>query len=166
MPAFEVVDSNGIVVDSRELADTIVVFEWADLACPEVKRYYQAGLISALQIHYKRQHIAWITVMPKKMQEATSLNQSLYSYQARPTHLVLDAFEHMVKKFEVTQVPQFLIYDQKGKLAYRGRLDASEGDSPQSMRDAEAYVADVLDDLLVGRTIRYQKPLQQGCPIQ
>ncbi len=80
-----------------------------------------------------------------------------------PFPYLYDQSQEVAKKFGAVCTPDFFVYDQSHRLAYRGRLDDNWKESSKVTR-RELYLAAL--DLLAGKTISREQVPSMGCSLK
>ncbi|HRO66689.1 MAG TPA: thioredoxin family protein [Pseudobdellovibrionaceae bacterium] len=80
-----------------------------------------------------------------------------------PFPYLFDETQDVAKSFGAVCTPDFFLYDEEGKLAYRGRLDDSWKDAAKVKR-RELMTA--LDRLLAGEAVDADQVPSMGCSIK
>ena len=75
-----------------------------------------------------------------------------------------DESQDVAKAYDAACTPDFYLFDQNQKLAYRGRLDQSRPNNNYSLDGADLRTA--LDQLIAGETIPSQQYPSAGCNIK
>jgi peroxiredoxin len=80
-----------------------------------------------------------------------------------PFPYLYDESQDVARRFGAVCTPDFFVYDQSLKLAYRGRLDDSWKDAA-NVRSEDLRLA--IDDLLAGRKVQRTQLASMGCSIK
>ena len=169
-PAFRLVDADGT---PRALADfhgRIVVLEWTNADCPQVRKHY-AGAMQALQREAAEDGIVWLSVIssaPGTPGHVTG--ESARTWQARTgaqsAHLLLDPTGQVGRAYGATTTPEMRIIDREGRLVYVGGIDDRPTAEVADLQGAVNFVRSALDDVMSGRPVRRDFASPYGCPIR
>jgi peroxiredoxin len=143
---------------------TLIVFLCAH--CPYV--VHVRGVLRELVTEYFPQGISTIGISSndpltypddspenlKKMAEENDL----------PFPVLFDATQEVARAYTAVCTPDFFLFDGQGKLAYRGRLDASSPRNGQPLTGDD--LRNALDAVLEGRAIPAPWPGALGCSIK
>jgi hypothetical protein len=77
---------------------------------------------------------------------------------------LFDDTQSVAQAFRAACTPDFFVFDGKGKLAYRGRLDDSRPGQPTPVTGRELRLA--LDAILAGREPTADQMPSMGCGIK
>ncbi|MEK7256685.1 MAG: thioredoxin family protein [Bacteroidota bacterium] len=94
---------------------------------------------------------------PEKMKEVAQ-------HLGYPFPYLYDETQEVARKYDAACTPDFYVFDQNGKLAYRGRLDDSRpgNDKPLTGKDLRA----ALDAVLAGKEVNPVQIPSVGCGIK
>jgi hypothetical protein len=170
-PPFRVVDTTGKSWSLAELQGKRVILEWTNDRCPFVIKYYDSGIMPALQKEATSAGYIWLSVIssaPGKEghvspAEADALTQSR---SAVPTAVVLDTQGILGRTYAAKATPQIFIIDEGGSLVYRGGMDDKSTADPVEIADTNNYVRLAMAQLDSGQPIAQPVTRYYGCPIR
>ena len=170
-PEFSVVDTEGKVVNLKDLKGKKVVLEWTNDQCPYVKKHYGSGNMQALQSKYTDQGIVWLSLISSakgKQGHVTpaQANTLTSERQAKPSHVLLDESGTAGKLYGAKTTPHMYIIDEKGVLQYAGGIDSIKSADPKDIPKATNYVAQALDEMLAGKPVSQPVSAPYGCSIK
>ncbi|MGE0392101.1 MAG: tetratricopeptide repeat protein [Vicinamibacterales bacterium] len=160
-PQPPVPDLDGKPVTLQEPGVTAVVLVFVGTDCPISNRY--APEVRRLFDRFSGRGVSFVTVYPNPSETPATIRQHLKDYNL-PPRAAHDASHALVARTGVSITPEVAVFDARGRLVYRGRIDdrhASVGiERPApSQRDLE----DVLDALAAGRTPPLRTTEAVGC---
>jgi hypothetical protein len=130
--------------------------------CPISNEYLPT--LNRLAEKYRPQAINFIGIDPNSRE--TLKEMADYARQTRLAFpLAKDAGGTVSRRLMFQVTPEVCVFDGKGKLAYRGRID----DRYRSGGSGEASVAELaraLDEILAGKPVSVSRTKPVGCPIQ
>ena len=156
-------DLNGTLVDPFQPAPgtkaTVVLFVSTD--CPISNRY--APDVRRLHDTYAKDDVTFWLVYPNPADSVADIRDHLKSF-SYPDGALRDPKHLVVKRAGATITPEAVVYDAKGRLTYRGRIDdrysavGVEKATP-SRRDLQ----DAIAATLAGRPVRQKFTQAVGC---
>lgn len=149
--------------DNQEIA-TVVMFICNH--CPYVKHVNQA--ITSLAHDYMPENIAFIAINANNAQaypdDSPENMKQTAQEQGYPFPYLFDETQEVARAYHATCTPDFFVFDQDLKLAYRGQLDDSRPGN--QLTPNAASIREALNCLIQGRPIpKHQKP-SIGCNIK
>jgi peroxiredoxin len=166
-PAFSLPDPTGKLVrltDFRDAPALLVMFICNH--CPFVKhiraelarlaREYQAQGVAVVGIN-SNDATAYPEDSPARMADEIRMAGYTFPY-------LYDESQAVAQSYRAACTPDFYLFDQAGRLAYRGQMDDSRPDSgiPVTGRDLRA----ALDAVLAGRPVPPNQKPSLGCNIK
>lgn len=166
MPAFTLPDPSGKKVNSRDYADQPLLIMFICNHCPFVKhiaaalsefaeQYIPAGLgIVAINSNDFETHPE---DSPEKMRQEIVTRGYRFAY-------LVDEDQTVARAFDAACTPDFFLFDEAGKLAYRGQFDDSRpgNDEPVTGNDLRAAA----DAVLAGKKPPEDQAASIGCNIK
>ncbi len=170
-PDFTAKDTNGNEITLSKLKGKFVVLEWTNPGCPFVKKYYGQGDMQKLQADYTAKGVEWIRInssAPGKEgnQTAEEANKLAAEQHAAASATILDSDGTIGHLYEAKTTPHMFIIGKTGSVVYMGAIDSVRTPDPADIKDAEHYVADALDALLVGKEIKMPVTQPYGCGVK
>ena len=156
-----VLDLDGRPVDplAGEQLATVLIFVRAD--CPVSNRY--APELGRLHERFAHRGVAFFLVFPDPDVTPAAIERHREDY-AIPFPALRDPHHALVDATGASVTPEAAVFDRRGRLAYRGRIDdrwVSLGrQRPQPTR---RDVAEVLDTLSAGKTLALRTTSAVGC---
>lgn len=166
--------SAGTEDSSVKLSDykgKVVVLEWLNHGCPFVKKHYQSGNMQALQKKYVAKNIVWLSIIssaPGKQGhvDAALAEKEMVEHKSNASKVLLDPTGEVGKLYEAKTTPHMFIVDKFGALAYQGAIDDQPDTEQSSIPKAKNYVAEALDLILAGKTVKQQTTKSYGCGVK
>jgi hypothetical protein len=115
-------DLNGRLVDPFEPAagTRATVFLFISTDCPISNRY--APDVRKLHDSYAKDSVAFWLVYPNPADEASDIRDHLKAF-SYPGTALRDVHHDLVKRAGATITPEAVVYDGRGRMTYRGRVD-------------------------------------------
>ncbi|MGI9468950.1 MAG: thioredoxin family protein [Rubripirellula sp.] len=166
-PAFSLPDTDGKTVELAALAGSkalLVIFMCNH--CPYVK--HVADQLKSLSDDYMPQSLAVVAISsndadkyPDDSLQAMAIEKSERGYQF---DYLFDESQEVAQNYAAACTPDFYLFDNEQKLAYRGQLDSSrpKSDIPVPGEDLRAAIAAVLS----GQSPSEQQTPSIGCNIK
>ena len=156
-----VLDLDGAPVTTQVAGARAVVMVFVGTDCPVSNRY--APEVRRLAERFAPSGISFVTVYPNPAETAATIRQHLKDY-GLPPRAVHDREQALVARSGVTITPEVVVYDARGRMVYRGRIDdryTSVGvERPTASRhDLE----EVLSAIIAGRTPPLRTTSAVGC---
>lgn len=132
--------------------------------CPIANSY--VPLLDRLEKQYQAKGIQFLLVYPESGLTDSDLqkHRSEFDISIKGT---LDPNHEHVKRAGATVTPEVVVYDNHGKLAYRGMIDNLYTDFGDRRKVATIhYLRDVLDALVEGTEIPHSSTTPVGCFIE
>lgn len=163
MPAFALPGVDGRTLASRDLKGPVLV-AWLSTECPVARA--TEDRINALAKAYQGR----ITVVGINSNAGEPpYDENLPAMKARAGAkgyafpYLRDEDQQVVKAFGALCTPDFFLFDAKGRLVYRGRLDDN---AMQPSRVTRQDLKAAVDALLSGQPISPDQPPARGCSIK
>lgn len=161
-PAVLDLDGRPVLLQEAGVAATVLLFVSTD--CPVSNRY--APEVRRIADRFAGNAVSFVTVYPNPAETDASVRKHTAEF-ALPPRAVRDAGQALVSRTGVTITPEVAVFDERGRLVYRGRIDdryASIGvERPAaSQHDLE----DVLTALAARRTLLPRTTDAVGCFIE
>lgn len=167
LPSFSLPDTTtGEIVSSSSFAGRITVVAFICNHCPYVI-HVQSGLV-ALGRYCETQGIKMVAVSSNDISTHPEDGPAKMAEESRrvgyPFPYLYDEAQSVAKAFQAVCTPELYVFDAKGALQYRGRLDDStpRNGRPVTGRDARAAI----DALLAGETPSPDQQPSIGCSIK
>ena len=166
-PAFSLRGADSASHRLADFAGKVVVLEWTSPVCPFTAAKYRKGAIQALQSKALTLGAAWLsidTAAPGRPGHLTAAaaRARLARLHARVTAFLFDETGSAGRSYGAKVTPSFFIVGKDGRLAFEGAMD---DETPLKGRSPN-YVADALDDLAAGRTVRVAEARPYGCAVE
>ncbi len=166
-PDFVLPDTEGNTVQLADFADQkALVVMFICNHCPFVK--HVAGELKKLADDYADKGVGFVAInsndaanypddSPAKMKEEKASRGYAFPY-------LYDEDQSIAKAYGAACTPDFYVFDQNMKLAYRGQLDDSRPDSGIPVTGSDLRAA--LDAVLAGSTPSTEQKPSMGCNIK
>lgn len=166
-PAFRLPGTDGKVLDSREIQGPYVVV-WLSTQCPYVLGIDPRMIALARQFEGKVRFIAINSNesdSPQRREEGLEGMKAHARKVGYPFPYLKDESQDVIKAFGAVCTPDFFLFDGKGRLAYRGRMDDNttpKKDAPITRQDLK----EALEAVLAGRAVNPDQKSSRGCSIK
>lgn len=156
-----VLDLDGAPVTTQVAGARAVVMVFVGTDCPISNRY--APEVRRLAEAFTKEGVTFVTVYPNPAETPATIRQHLRTY-GLPARAVHDRDQALVARSGATVTPEAVVYDARGRMVYRGRIDdryTSIGvERPAATRhDLE----EVLTAIVAGRTPALRTTTAVGC---
>jgi peroxiredoxin len=163
-PDFELQDLEGRMHSLARYAGRIVVLEWLEPECPEVRWAYAEGPLREQPLRLAAQGVVWLAVHSGSASEE-ALRE--FARAERVTHpILLDRGGLLCRAYGAQVAPTCCVINERGVLVYRGALDNAPfgkvGNNGPRFNLVDAAIA----DLRSGHALRVPKSRPYGCPIR
>ena len=152
---FTLQDVHGQDVSLHDYAGKIVVLEWRDPRCDYVKKYYTSNKKQTLQKHYQEQFgVVWLTILLNNDDPLPSA----------ATNVLLDPAREVTRLYDVQKVPEIIVIDEAGYVAYVGAVDSVRSPDVVDVARARAnYIEMTLDALVSSHPVPISHTRPFGC---
>ena len=170
-PAFTATDLDGKPVSLSNYAGKNVVLEWTNIECPFVHKHYDGGNIPKLQQTYTAKGVVWLSInssAPGKQGNfpAAQIKAQRAAWHAAGTDYLTDSDGKVGRLYGAKTTPDFFIVDAGGVLRYSGAIDSIPSPDPSDIPQAESYVAEALNALLSGQSVKTASTTPYGCSVK
>jgi peroxiredoxin len=166
-PAFELRDLDGRAHGLAQYKGRVVVLEWFDPACPEVRRQHAAALKTLPRL-FTQDNIAWVAVHALPASQVGGAREILAKSRGElgiAFPIVLDENGAVTKLYGVTKSPTVFVIDREGVLRYFGAIDNAPAGKLSEGAELKEYLKDALQSVLYGSELATTKTEAQGCPV-
>lgn len=161
IPLFALFALSGFAGEKEKVA-SVQIFTSPD--CPIANSY--APELKRLSETYRAKGVSFHLVYP----EATLTEDDVQNHRKEyglEIEASIDRSHDLVRSAGVTTTPEAAVFDAKGNLVYRGRIDNLYSDYGDRRRQAtEHYLRDVLDSLVAGEAVTFSETEPIGCLIE
>jgi hypothetical protein len=170
-PGFKGVDSNGSTHSLSDYRGKYVVLEWANKGCPYEQKHYLSGNMESLQKQWTGKGVVWLSVIssaPGQQGYVTPAEENDYlrTMKASPTAALLDPTGAIGHLYNARTTPHIFVIDPTGKLIYQGAIDNQPTPDPSSLKGADNYLNDALNDAMAGRPVAVAVTKPYGCSVK
>jgi peroxiredoxin len=171
-PEFELSGLDGAKVKLSDHKGKIVVIEWFNPDCPYVRQAHGIGSLKGMAAKVKDKHgeVVWLAVnsgAAGKQGHGEETNRAGKEKFGIGYPILFDTEGTVGQAYGATNTPHMYVIDKTGTLVYAGALDNTRSGDPE---DAEPelinYVADALEDLSAGKSVRTPKTEAWGCSVK
>jgi peroxiredoxin len=164
-PDFSLPDTEGNIVSRASLSGPLLV-AFISNHCPYVKHI--SAQLAALGNEYQKRGVSVVAIgsndseaYPDDAPDAMREEKARAGYEFPYLH---DATQEVAKAFRAACTPDFFLFDNEGKLVYRGQMDGARphNDEAPSGRDLRA----ALDAVLNGMPMPEEQKPSLGCNIK
>lgn len=170
-PSFELQAASGKSVKLSDYKGKIVVLEWFNNGCPFVRKHYDSNNMQSLQKKYIDKGIVWLTIISSAegkqgyVDAAGALKQKTEN-KSFQTDILLDPKGVAGLAYGAKTTPHMYIIDKNQTLVYQGGIDDKADADKESIKGAKNFVADALDEILAGKTVKVQNTKPYGCSVK
>lgn len=170
-PSFELQAASGKSVKLSDYKGKIVVLEWFNNGCPFVRKHYDSNNMQSLQKKYIDKGIVWLTIISSAegkqgyVDAAGALKQKTEN-KSFQTDILLDPKGVVGLAYGAKTTPHMYIIDKNQTLVYQGGIDDKADADKESIKGAKNFVADALDEILAGKTVKVQNTKPYGCSVK
>ena len=149
----------------------VVVLEWTNHECPFVHKHYDSGNMQATQAKAAELGALWVSIVSscegkQGFVSAEEAKKIVEEQGAHPAVKLLDPKGDIGHLYDAKTTPDMYIIDAQGNLAYSGALDNAPTPDPASVKDAENYVLEALNELHEGKSVSVPLTQPYGCGIK
>lgn len=166
-PAFNLPDTEGVMVSLEDFAGKkalLVMFICNH--CPYVKHLKKE--LSSLSAELIGREVGVVAInsndvenYPEDSPEKMKRDKQAFGY---PFPYLFDESQSVAKAYDAACTPDFFLYDQKGKLAYRGQFDDSRPGNGIPVTGKDLLQA--VDCVLAGKAVQTDQKPSVGCNIK
>ena len=170
-PNFTGKDSAGAPQTLAQYRGKYVVLEWANQGCPYEQKHYRSGNMESLQKQWTAKGIVWLSIIssPPGAQGYVTPDQEnayLKTMHAAPTAAILDPTSTIARLYQAKTTPHMFVIDPTGKIIYQGAIDDQPTPDPASLKGANNYLNDALNEALAGKPITTTATRPYGCSVK
>ena len=155
---FTLQDTSGQNVTLGDYFGKVIVLEWRDPDCSYVKKQYNSNKMQELQKKYTQDYgVIWLTLLVGREKD----EEKLFS-----TKELLDPSREVAKLYGITRVPQIVVIDASGYVAYIGAVDSIRSSLVEDVARAKVnYIANSLDAIIASYPVSVSHTRPYGCDI-
>ena len=166
-PDFSLPNVDGSIVRLSDFADRkALVVAFICNHCPYVKLMKEALVDFARD--YAPQGLGFVAISANDAQKYPNDNPEAMAADAKtfgyPFPYLFDETQEVAKAYRAACTPDFFLYDQEQRLAYRGRFDEARPNSGIESTGTDLRAA--ADAVLAGRAIEFPQKASVGCNIK
>jgi len=170
-PNFDLVDSEGKRITLGDYRGKFVVLEWTNFDCPYVQKLYDNGTMQKLQKDYRAKKVAWLTICSTAPGDqgyftGKDLENELKKMNWDGNNYLIDQNKKAAGLYKVSTTPEIYIVNKQGILVYAGAVDDEAISDNKNIPYSKNYVAQALDDALLGNQVQLDSTEPYGCPLQ
>ncbi len=137
------------------------VFVFTSTDCPISNRY--APEIRRIYEKFAAQGVAFWLVYPNRADSPAAIREHLKAY-SYPMEALRDPQHALVKRTKVTVTPEAVVFDSRGRITYRGRIDDRYVDVSRQRPAATKHdLEDALGATLARQPVRAPSTQAVGC---
>ncbi|HMO24796.1 MAG TPA: thioredoxin family protein [Tepidisphaeraceae bacterium] len=164
-PDFSLENHKGETVNLSDLKGKIVVLEWFNEECPYVVKHYKQGHMQKLANKYAEKGVVWLAINSTNG-KTNADNASVADKWSMPMAILNDSDGTVGKQYGATNTPHMYVIDAEGKIAYMGAIDSDRSADTSKVDGATNYVAEALDALLAGESVKTAETRAYGCSVK
>ena len=166
------INSEGKKVELSQI-DSEIIFEWANLECPYVKRHYGSNNMQTTQEFAKSKNVMWITVISSAngkqgyIPPKDAMN-TFASFGSFPDHVLIDENGDLGKQFNAKTTPHIFIADKNKNIVYQGAIDDAGGSKfwTTDLNESTNFVRTVISDIKSKKPVSVSKTRPYGCSVK
>ena len=159
----ELIDLNGRQIDPLQATDAkAIVFLFTRTDCPISNRY--APEVGRLDEKFSPRGVKFYLVYPNPDATAESIRKHLDEYGYKCAAL-RDSDHALVQRTAATVTPEAAVFDDQGKMVYRGRIDDRAPKFGVLREPSTHDLEDALEETLAGRPVEVATTRAVGCYI-
>jgi len=160
MPAlnFTLQDISGKDVSLEQYYGKVIVLEWRDPRCKFVQKHYKSQNMQTIQKKYtQNDDIIWLTIL---------VGTNIDTEHNFATHQLIDPAREVARLYDITKVPEVVIIDKTGYIAYIGAVDSLRTSNVEDVERAKVnYIASSLDEIISHYPVSVSHTRPYGCDI-
>ncbi len=166
-PAFKLADLDGKEVDVGALTKEgkIIVLEWFDPECDWVAKYHKdSRALAETHKKFAAEGVKWFAINSSSSPGAgdAERNRKAKTEWGIEYPILRDQGDRVARLYGAKVAPQIFIIGPDGKIAYMGAVDDAATVTAKGTRN---YVADALQSVVAGETVKIGMTPPQGCPL-
>jgi AhpC/TSA family len=170
-PDFTLKSATGKDIKLSDFKGKIVVLEWMNHGCPFVRKHYDSGNMQSLQKKYTGQNVLWFSIISSAegKQGYVTAEEAIKDWKdnkSSATDVLLDPTGKVGKLYEAKTTPHMFVIDKTGLVAYQGAIDSIADAEKASVASAKNYVAQALDEVIVGKKVSQPATKSYGCSVK
>ena len=130
------------------------VIKWEDRYVKLAKKYQSKG-VGMIELNSNETTFGSVDSMDKMKAHAKDKGYNFY--------YAMDSGAKLAREFGATKTPHGYLFNEDDQLDYRGEIDDN---TKKPKKGKRPYVADAIDAMLVGNTIKYTSTKALGCGIK
>lgn len=155
-PDFALQDTYGKEFKLSEFKGKTVVLEWFNANCPVVKSSHEKQKMQKVYKEYAEKGVIWLAIDTTAGAQAEPNRVHAAEYGlAYP--ILMDTDGEVGRAYGAKTTPHMFVVDKTGNLVYDGAIDDKASTN---------YVANALEDVLAGKTVRKSKTEPYGCGVK
>jgi peroxiredoxin/gas vesicle protein len=151
-PDFELDSFDGRTVKLSDYQGSIVVLEWLNTECPQVKYHYGQKTMINLANKYRNDNVVWLALNSTK-QTTPEANREFAKKYDLPYPILDDRPGQIGRSYGARKTPHLFVIDRDGYLVYDGAIDNAPPDKLQTGGKRTNYVEQALTELLSARKV-------------
>ena len=159
-PDFTGTGSDGEQIRLGDFAGKIVVLEWANADCPDVRKWYAGGAMQRLQSESAAKGVVWLTVI-SPVRDANSQAVATQP-DGNAAHVLLDPTGTIGRLYGAIRVPYIAVVRPDGTVAYTGAIEGSL----DRRSDVQPYARQAINAVAAGRSPLDSMTQAYGCRIR
>jgi peroxiredoxin len=167
-PGFELRDTDGKLHRLIQHRDHVVVLEWFNGACAEVRHQHTDGTMKGVVREFEDDDVVWFAIDSTPPAETGSAREALVKAKTElgiTFPILVDDRGTVAELYGVKRTPTIFVIDEEGALRYMGAIDnAPNGKLPKDAKMVN-YLQSALQSVLYGSELPTSKTEAYGCPI-
>ena len=169
-PDFTLTDVQGNEHTLHDHLGSIIVLEWTNYDCPFVRKFYNPGVMQAMQSEMAEKGVIWLTICSSAPGTQGNFTQEVWKQRMEAWNVVapvlLDESGDVGRAYGARVTPHMYVIDTEGRIAYQGAIDSIRSVSPDDIEKAENYVKAAVHALLAGEDVENTDTTPYGCTVK
>ncbi len=169
-PDFTLTDVQGNKHTLHDHLGSIIVLEWTNYDCPFVRKFYNPGVMQAMQSEMAENGVVWLTICSSAPGTQGNFTQEVWKQRIEAWNVVapvlLDESGDVGRTYGARVTPHMYVIDSEGRIAYQGAIDSIRSVNPDDIEKADNYVKAAVHALLAGEDVENTHTTPYGCTVK
>ena len=169
-PDFTLTDVQGNSHTLQDHRGSIVVLEWTNYDCPFVRKFYDPGVMQAMQTEMAEKGIVWLTICSSASGKQGHFTQEVWKQRMAAWTVVapvlLEESGDVGRAYSARTTPHMYVIDAEGKLVYQGAIDSIRSVNADDIERADNYVKAAVAAVLAGESVEVTDTRAYGCSVK
>lgn len=169
-PDFTLTDVRGNEHTLHDHLGSIIVLEWTNYDCPFVRKFYNPGVMQAMQAEFAERGIVWLTICSSAPGTQGNFTPEVWLQRMGAWNVVapvlLDESGDVGRAYGALVTPHMYVIDTEGRIAYQGAIDSIRSVNSDDIDRADQYVRLAVEALLAGNEVAITDTRPYGCTVK